>query len=78
VLRRSTSSLQLANAFEKCGRRAESAEHSSEPLGARLETGEAGTFLLVVPPGRYQVVIQAPVARDGVVILNADLLRGKP
>lgn len=58
-----------------------------EPLGRRLKTAEDGSFEVDVPPGSYDVLIEAAghgkqrrtvkVARDGVVVLNADLLRGK-
>jgi hypothetical protein len=51
-----------------------------------LKTGADGTFSVEVPPGSYDVVIEAVghktqrrtvnVAVDGVVVLNADLLRG--
>ena len=56
-----------------------------EPLGTELATDAAGTFSVDVPPGRYDVVIEASghgrqtrrieVADDGVVIINADLRR---
>jgi hypothetical protein len=59
-----------------------------EPLGKEIQTDAAGTFQLDVPPGSYEVVVEAPghgaqrrrvqVPEDGVVILNADLLRGQP
>lgn len=59
-----------------------------EPLGTELATDQAGTFLADVLPGRYVVVIHAPghqsqrrqveVTPDGVVILNADLLKAGP
>lgn len=59
-----------------------------EPLGKSLETDPAGSFLIDVSPGWYEVVIEAAghatqrrrleVPEDGVVILNADLLRGSP
>jgi hypothetical protein len=59
-----------------------------EPLGKEIQTDAAGTFQLDVPPGTYEVVVEAPghaaqrrqvrVPEDGVVILNADLLRGQP
>lgn len=59
-----------------------------EPLGKEIQTDAAGTFQLDVPPGTYEVVVEAPghevqrrrveVPEDGVVILNADLLRGTP
>jgi hypothetical protein len=58
------------------------------PLGKEIQTDGAGTFQLDVPPGSYDVVVEAPghgtqrrrvqVPEDGVVILNADLLRGQP
>jgi hypothetical protein len=59
-----------------------------EPLGKEIQTDAAGNFELDVPPGAYDVVVDAPghaqqrrhvqVPEDGVVILNADLLRGQP
>ncbi|MEY2937018.1 MAG: hypothetical protein RL033_7767 [Pseudomonadota bacterium] len=59
-----------------------------EPIGKEIQTDAAGTFQLDVPPGAYEVVVEAPghaaqrrqvrVPEDGVVILNADLLRGQP
>jgi hypothetical protein len=59
-----------------------------EPLGKEIQTDATGTFQLDVPPGSYEVVVEAPghgaqrrrvqVPEDGVVILNADLLRGQP
>jgi hypothetical protein len=59
-----------------------------EPLGKEIQTDAAGTFQLDVPPGSYEVVVEAAghevqrrrveVPEDGVVILNADLLRGAP
>jgi hypothetical protein len=55
------------------------------PLGRALSTETDGTFLVEVPPGRYDVSVEAPshgrqvrsveVQDDGVVILNADLRR---
>jgi hypothetical protein len=59
-----------------------------EPLGKVIQSDAAGNFQLDVPPGAYDVVVDAPghaqqrrhvqVPEDGVVILNADLLRGQP
>jgi len=59
-----------------------------EPLGKEIQTDAAGNFQLDVPPGTYEVVVEASghaaqrrhvqVPEDGVVILNADLLRGAP
>jgi hypothetical protein len=56
-----------------------------EPIGSELTTDVEGTFSVDAPPGRYEVVIEAPghqrqrrqveVRPDGVVILNADLRR---
>lgn len=56
-----------------------------EPLGTELVADEAGRFVMDVPPGHYEVVIEAPghdpqrrrveVTADGVVIVNADLTR---
>ena len=57
-------------------------------IGKELETDADGSFLADVDPGSYEVVIEADgharqrrrveVPEDGVVILNADLLRGEP
>jgi hypothetical protein len=59
-----------------------------EPLGKEIQTDPGGNFQLDVPPGTYEVVVEASghtaqrrhvqVPEDGVVILNADLLRGSP
>lgn len=59
-----------------------------EPLGTVVQTDAAGTFKADVPPGKYDVVVEAAgheaqrrhveVQADGVVILNADLVRGRP
>jgi hypothetical protein len=56
-----------------------------EPLGTRLTADRDGAFQLDLPPGKYEVVIEArghltqrrsiEVRADGVVVLNADLLR---
>jgi hypothetical protein len=56
-----------------------------EPLGLEAAADAAGFFELDVPPGRYQVSIEAQgyrsqqksvvVTKDGVVILNADLMK---
>ena len=58
-----------------------------EPLGTQLSTDAAGSFSVDVPPGHYDVVIEAPghgrqtrgvdVGEDGVVIVNADLRRDR-
>ena len=58
-----------------------------EPGGTELRTAKDGSFSVDVAPGKYQVVVEAPghqsqrrrveVTADGVVILNADLRRGK-
>jgi hypothetical protein len=59
-----------------------------EPLGKEVQTDAGGNFQLDVAPGTYDVVVEASghapqrrhvqVPEDGVVILNADLLRGSP
>ena len=59
-----------------------------EPLGKEVQTDAGGSFQLDVAPGTYEVVVEASghapqrrhvqVPEDGVVILNADLLRGAP
>ncbi|HWO09759.1 MAG TPA: carboxypeptidase-like regulatory domain-containing protein, partial [Polyangiaceae bacterium] len=56
-----------------------------EPIGSELSTDASGRFVADVPPGRYQVVIDAPgherqrrqieVTPDGVVVVNADMVR---
>jgi uncharacterized membrane protein len=58
-----------------------------EPLGVETTTDETGAFQVDVPPGSYGVTIEAPgyesqrrqvrVDTQGVVILNADLVRKK-
>ena len=63
------------------------AEIRVEPLGTRLSTDATGSFSVDVPAGHYDVVIEAPghgrqtrgvdVGEDGVVIVNADLRRGR-
>lgn len=59
-----------------------------EPLGEKRVTSASGAFTIDVPPGRYEIVLEADghlaqrrsvkVAADGVVVLNADLRRGLP
>jgi uncharacterized membrane protein len=54
-----------------------------EPSAATTETDAEGFFQIDVPPGEYEVVIEAPgyqaqrrhakVDQQGVVIVNADL-----
>lgn len=63
------------------------AEIRVEPLGAQLSTDAGGSFSVDVPAGRYDVIIEAPghgrqtrsvdVGEDGVIIVNADLRRGR-
>ncbi len=63
-----------------------SARITVQPLGLRLKTESDGSFAVDVPPGKYEIVVQAAghqsqrrrveVAADGVVVLNADLRRG--
>lgn len=58
-----------------------------EPIGSELSTDESGRFVVDVPPGKYDVVIEAAghepqrrqveVTPDGVVILNADMVRSR-
>jgi len=58
-----------------------------DPLGLQATTDDAGAFQLDVPPGSYEVVIEAKgyqtqhrkvqLDPEGVVILNADLSRQK-
>lgn len=55
-----------------------------EPLGKRVSADRDGAFEIDLPPGSYEVVIEAPghltqrrrveVRADGVVVLNAELL----
>lgn len=59
-----------------------------EPLGARVTTDRDGAFRIDLPPGKYEVVIEArghltqrrsiDVGADGVVVLNAELQRSTP
>ena len=59
-----------------------------EPPGTELSTDAAGAFSADVPPGHYDILVEAPghqaqrrrvdVAADGVVVLNADLAKGQP
>lgn len=59
-----------------------------EPIGTTVSTHVDGTFSVDVPPGNYQVVVQAEghqtqkrtviVQIDGVVVLNADMQVGSP
>jgi len=65
--------------------KAVTAKISVEPKGLQTSTDGQGFFQLDVPPGSYQVVIEAKgyraqrrsvtVEKDGVLILNADLAR---
>jgi hypothetical protein len=64
-----------------------SAKVSVEPGGQQTRTDAQGFFQIDVPPGKYEVVIEAKgyalqrrsveVEKDGVLILNADLARGR-
>ena len=57
-----------------------------EPMGLESSTDKNGFFQIDVPPGDYEIVIEAPgfasqrrkthVEQQGVVIVNADLTRG--
>jgi hypothetical protein len=57
-----------------------------EPGGAQTHTDDQGFFQIDVPPGSYQILVEArgfhaqrrsvQVEKDGVLILNADLSRG--
>jgi hypothetical protein len=67
--------------------KAVSAKISVEPGGQQTHTDAQGFFQLDVPPGKYEVIIEAKgyapqrrsveVEKDGVLILNADLARGR-
>ncbi len=58
-----------------------------EPLGKEAKADAQGSFTIDVPPGDYEVVIQAPhfrvqkskihVDQNGVTVLNAELFEGK-
>jgi hypothetical protein len=58
-----------------------------EPGGHQTRTDAQGFFQIDVPPGKYEVIIEAKgyaaqrrgveVEKDGVLILNADLARGR-
>jgi hypothetical protein len=56
-----------------------------QPSGKEVTTDDSGAFVIDVEPGEYEVVIEAPgfetqrrnvkVAKQGVVVLNADLVK---
>lgn len=58
------------------------------PIGQHLVAGEAGDFRIDVPPGEYDVVVEAPgfapqkrhvvVDENGVTVLNVDLRKARP
>ncbi len=58
-----------------------------EPSGKEVSTDDKGAFVIDVDPGEYQVVIEAEgfetqqrsvkVAKQGVVVLNADLVKSR-
>ncbi len=64
-----------------------SAKIRVEPLGKEVTTDEKGNFVIDVEPGDYEVVIEAKgyetqrrnvtVEKQGVVVLNADMVKGK-
>jgi hypothetical protein len=68
--------------------KAVSAKIRVEPAGGETQTDPEGFFQIDVPPGEYEVVIEAAgyqsqrravkVEKQGVVIVNADLGQGKP
>jgi hypothetical protein len=76
---------QLRGLVRSYGGRGLPARIRVEPLGVEVVTDEAGFFELDVPAGRFEVHIQAEgyqsqqksvvVEKDGVVILNADLMK---
>jgi uncharacterized membrane protein len=59
-----------------------------DPGGAEAQTDDQGFFQVDVQPGEYDVRIEAPgfapqkrhvkVDKQGVVVINADLVKGKP
>jgi hypothetical protein len=79
---------QLRGLVRSLGGRGLRARIRVDPLGIEVLADEAGFFELDVPAGRYEVQIQAEgyqaqqkrvvVEKDGVVILNADLLPKEP
>ncbi len=58
-----------------------------EPSGKEVSTDDKGAFVIDVDPGQYEVVIESPgfetqrrsvkVAKQGVVVLNADLVKSR-
>ncbi len=79
---------QLRGLVRSFGGQGLKAQIRVEPTGTEISTDRAGMFSIDVPPGRYEIVIDAKghqsqrrkveVTPDGVVILNADLSRERP
>jgi hypothetical protein len=76
---------QIRGLVRNLGGKGLTAKVRVEPLGVETATDAAGAFKLDVPPGRYEVVIEAPgyakqrrsvsVDAQGVVVLNAELVK---
>lgn len=76
---------QVRGIVRTFGGRAVAAKIRIEPLGSETTAGSDGSFQVDVPPGDYEVVIEARgfrtqrrkvrVEEEGVVILNADLVK---
>ena len=78
---------QVRGVVRSYGGRPVSAHIHVDPLGMDAQTDADGSFQLDVPPGSYEITIDAPgyesqhrkvqVEAQGVVILNADLTKRK-
>ena len=76
---------QVRGVVRSLGGKGLSARIRVEPLGVEAKTDASGGFQLDVPPGNYEVVVEADgyqtqrrklsVDPEGVVILNADLIK---
>jgi hypothetical protein len=76
---------QLRGVVRSLGAKGLAARIRVEPLGVETMTDATGAFQLDVPPGNYEVSIDAPgyakqqrkvrVDPQGVVVLNADLVK---
>lgn len=76
---------QIRGLIRNLGGKGLAAKVRVEPIGVETATDADGAFKLDVPPGRYEVVIEAPgyakqrrsvsVDAQGVVVLNAELVK---